>query len=447
MTWTVWEMVIAALAMAFAFISSAWVNAVSRISHARARRLAEFDPKRGGLLVNLADNPRPYLASTLLAMLLARVTSVVIAADVLVRSRVPMPAVVAIALMTFLLFQFAEIAPRSWVLQHPDQVMLLAARPVWWIGTVLRPLVSLLIGINRLFLLILPGRGMPRGPVASEEEIMSMLEVAESEDVIERQERQMISSIFEFGDTVVREVMVPRPDMVCVQADAEMSAVLDVMLDQGCTRVPVIRGDIDDVVGVAHARDVMRSLRQSSGSTRRAADVMRDAFFVPESKKVAELLRELQAAKTQMAIVVDEYGGTAGLVTMEDLLEEIVGEIADEHDREEPPVERLDDDTLRVIARLDVDELSELVDEELPNSEWDSVGGLVAGKLGRVPAQGDRVRLDGIELEVERMNGRRVSSILVHLHPQEVARPLVGPIADQVAGLAGRERPGGATGS
>jgi len=350
-------------------------------------------------------------------MLLARVSAVVLVAEVLLRSRVPAAAVVAIAVMTFVLFQVAEIAPRTWVLERPDQVMLLAARPVWWLGTALGPLVSLLIAINRVFLLILPGHGVPRGPVASEEEIMSMLEVAESEDVIERRERQMISSIFEFGDTVVREVMVPRPDMVCVDADAELSAVLDLMLEQGFTRVPVIRGDIDDVVGVAHARDVMRHLRQDADrGDRRAAGVMRQALFVPESKKVAKLLPELQSAKTQMAIVVDEYGGTAGLVTMEDLLEEIVGEIADEHDRDEPSVERIDDHTLRVIARLGVDELSELLDVDLPDAEWDSVGGLVAGMLGRVPSEGDRVRLDGIELEVERMNGRRIGKILVHEH-------------------------------
>ncbi|HLI57372.1 MAG TPA: hemolysin family protein, partial [Actinomycetota bacterium] len=408
MTWTEWEIVIAAVATAFAFFASTWVNAISRISHGRARRLVESEPKRGALLVKLAANPRPYLAGTLLAMLVARVTSVVLIADVLQRTGVPAAAVITIAVMTFVLFQFAEIAPRAWVIQHPDRVMLLAARPVWWLGTALRPLTSALIGINRLFLLILPGRGIPRGPVASEEEIMAMLEVAESEDVIEEQERQMISSIFEFGDTVVREVMVPRPDMVCVQADADLASVLDTMLAQGFTRVPVIRGDIDDVVGVAHARDVMRRLRSDGpGRPRAVADVMREAFFVPESKKVAELLRELQANKTQMAIVVDEYGGTAGLATMEDLLEEIVGEIADEHDRDETPVQHLEDGSLRVIARLGVEELSQLVNEELPDAEWDSVGGLVAGLLGRVPALGDRVRVDGIELEVERMNGRR----------------------------------------
>ena len=427
-SWTGWELVIAAAATGFAFISSAWVNAISRLTHARARRLAEQDPRRGGILARMAQNPRPFVASTLLAMLLARVAAVVLVADVLLGSSVPAPGVVAIAVMTFVLFEFAELAPRAWVLQHPDRVMLVAARPVWLLGAVLRPLASLLIGANRVFMLILPGRGMPRGPLTSEEEIMSMLEVAESEDVIERQERQMITSIFEFGDTVVREVMVPRPDMVCVDAAAPLTAVLDLMLDEGYSRLPVIRGAIDDLAGIVHARDVMQAVRAGSGRDP-ATTVMRDAFFVPELKKVAALLRELQAAKLQMAVVVDEYGGTAGLVSMEDLLEEIVGEITDEHDHEEAPVERIDDHTLLVTPRVGVEELGELLAVDLPHSDWDSVGGLVAGTLGRVPNQGDRVRLDGVELEVERMDGRRIGRILVHSLPAQAGGEVEGDSA------------------
>jgi CBS domain containing-hemolysin-like protein len=425
-----WELVAAALATGFAFFASVWVNAVSRLSHARARHLQELSPKRGAILVALANNPRSYLAATLLTMLLARVIATVLVADVVFRSGVPMAGVLTVAVMTFVLFQFAEIAPRTWVLERPDQVMLLAARPVWALGTALHPLVSLLIAVNRIFLLILPGHGVPRGPVASEEEIMSMLEVAESEDVIETQERQMISSIFEFGDTVVREVMVPRPDMICVDADDDLNAVLDVMLTKGFTRVPVIRGSIDELIGIVHARDVMAAVRaDGTRQSRHASDVMRDVMFVPEFKKTAELLRELQAGKTQMAVVVDEYGGIAGLVTMEDLLEEIVGEIVDEHDHDEPPLERLDDGSLRVIARFGVDELSELLDVELPNADWDSVGGLVVGTLGRVPSEGDRVTVHGVELEVERMNGRRIGKVLVHAQPgpAESTAPAVGP--------------------
>jgi CBS domain containing-hemolysin-like protein len=367
------------------------------------------------VLVQLARDPRPDLTSTLLVMLAARVTSTVLVTSVLVRGGVRFAAAAAIGMMTFVLFQVTEIAPRSWALERPDHVVLASARPVWVLGTALRPVASLMIRMSRLFLLILPGRGVPRGPVTSEEEIMSMVEVAESEEVIETEERQMIHSIFEFGDTVVREVMVPRPDMVCVEVDMAVPGILDVMLKHGFSRLPVIQGDIDNVVGIVYAREVMKRIRAgASGNGLRASDLMRPGLFVPESKKVAELLRELQKAKTQMAIVVDEYGGTAGLVTMEDLIEEIVGEIADEHEREEPTVERIDAATVRVNARLHIDELRHLLDLDLPNSEWDSVGGLVSGTLGRVPAEGDRIEVAGVEFLVERMKGRRVAQVMVH---------------------------------
>ncbi len=405
----------AAAAAGLSFLASAWVNGVSRLTIARARRLRDDHPKRGSLLVQIARDPRPYLTSTLLVMLAARVTSTVLVTAVLVRGGVPNAPAAAIGVMTFVLFQVTEIAPRSWALERPDHVVLASARPVWWLGMVLRPVASLMIRTSRLFLLILPGRGVPRGPVTSEEEIMSMVEVAESEEVIETEERQMIHSIFEFGDTVVREVMVPRPDMVCVEADVAVPGILDVLLEHGFSRLPVIRGDIDNVVGIVHAREVMKRIRtNSSGDGLRASDLMRPGLFIPESKKVAELLRELQKAKTQMAIVVDEYGGTAGLVTMEDLIEEIVGEIADEHEAEEPTVERIDAATVRINARLDIDELRHLLDLDLPSSEWDSVGGLVSGILGRVPSEGDRIAVGGVELLVEKMKGRRVAQVVAH---------------------------------
>ncbi|MGH2731865.1 MAG: hemolysin family protein [Actinomycetota bacterium] len=415
MTRTRWELLLAAAAAGFSFLASAWVNGISRLTIARARRLADDHPRRGSLLVQIARDPRPYLTGALLVMLTARVSATVLVTSALVRGGVRGAPVIAIAVMTFILFQVTEIAPRSWALERLDHVVLASARPVWWLGIVLRPVASLMIRMSRLFLLILPGRGVPRGPVTSEEEIMSMVEAAESEEVIETEERRMIHSIFEFGDTVVREVMAPRPDMICVEVDVGVVGILDVMLEHGFSRLPVIRGDIDNVVGIVHARQVMKRIRaSSSGKDLRASDLMRPGLFVPESKKVAELLRELQQAKTQMAIVVDEYGGTAGLVTMEDLIEEIVGEIADEHEAEEPTVDRIDSATVRVNARLQIDELRHLLDLDLPNSEWDSVGGLVSGILGRVPSEGDRVAVAGVEFLVEKMKGRRVAQVTVH---------------------------------
>ena len=414
MTMMGWQVTTLIFAVIVAFMSSAWVNAVSRLSKGRALSLQSANPKPGKLLVKIAENPPPYLTGSLLLMLVARVTATVLATVLVMRSGWPAPTIIAIVLMSFVLFQLAEVAPRTWVLERLDQVLLLSARPVFFVGSVLKPVSMFLLGMSKLFLLILPGRGLPRGPLTSEEEIKSILDVAESEEVIEAEEREMIHSIFEFGDTVVREVMVPRPDMVCVQADERLQGVLDLALKKGFSRIPVIGENIDDLRGIIFTKDVMKKLQNGAKSKAKTAeDLKREATFVPESKKVAELLREMQKTKTHMVVVVDEYGGTAGLATMEDLLEEIVGEISDEYDREEPPVEALDEGLWRVNARLDIDSLNQILGAEFPNSNWDSVGGLVGGTLGRVASDGDVIVVQGFEFEVERMKGRRIEKLLV----------------------------------
>lgn len=409
-----WRIVIAFLGLALAFVSAVWVHGVSRLTTGRAARLAQEQPKRGELLVKLAENPPPYLAVALLAMLAGRVTTVVLAASLAFRWGRLWPEVVVVVVMVVLLFQVAELAPRSWVLERPDQAMLFSARPVYFLGEALGPVASMLVKANRIFMLILPGRGLPASPLTSEEEIKSMLEVAESEEVIEAEEAEMIQSIFEFGDTVVREIMVPRPDMVCAEATMSLDEVLSLSLKHGFSRIPVIADNIDNVTGIAHIRDVIKRLHNGTRRLKKVRDVARDAYFIPESKKVIELLREMQRAKTHMAIVVDEYGGTSGLVTLEDVLEEIVGEISDEYDREEPAIEKIDDDTLRVSARLSIDELNDLLAIDLPSTDWDSVGGLVGGSLGRVAEEGDSVTVNGVEFEVEKTKGRRIEKVVVH---------------------------------
>jgi CBS domain containing-hemolysin-like protein len=415
MSWTQYQILLAVIGLALAFIASSWVNAVSRLTMARALRLEDAVPKKGVMLRQMAENPRPFLASAVLVMLIGNVSATVLVTSVIIRSDAPVPELIAIGLMMFVLFQLVELAPRSWIIERPDQVLMFAARPVYFLGRALGPVATFLVAINRVFLLILPGRGLPKGPLTSEEEIKSIIEVAESEEVIEAEEAEMIHSIFEFTDTVVREVMVPRPDMVCADADSSLEEVLDLALRNGYSRIPVIRDNIDNVVGIAYAKDVVKRLRDGSKKARKAGDVAREALFVPESKKVSELLREMQLRKTHMAIVVDEYGGTAGLVTMEDVLEEIVGEISDEYDREEPTVEKLDEQTLRVSGRLSIDELNEQLRLHLPNEEWDSVGGLVGGTLGRVAVEGDIVKVDGVGFEVEKTKGRRIEKVLVHV--------------------------------
>ncbi|MGI8426356.1 MAG: hemolysin family protein [Actinomycetota bacterium] len=414
MTGKIIQIAVAVFAIAVAFFASTWVNSMSRLSKGRAAQLAEAQPKRGKLLVHIAENPPRFLSSVLLIMLVARVTAVVLATSLIMNSGTSFPEVVAIVCMSFVLFEVAEIAPRTWVLERLDRVLLASARPTYFIGKVLRPFSGLLVAAGRLFLLILPGHGLPKGPLTSEEEIKSMLEMAEIEEVIEADERDMIHSIFEFTDTVVREVMVPRPDMICIDGQASLEQVLELTLKKGYSRIPVINETIDQVMGIVYQKDVIRKLHNGRPArNRKAADVAREATFVPESKKVADLLKEMKTAKAHMVIVVDEYGGTAGLATLEDLLEEIVGEISDEYDKEEPNVEMLDDNALRVTARFGIEQLNELLGAELPHADWDTVGGLIGGLLGRVPSEGDTVIHDGIEFEVEKMKGRRIAKILV----------------------------------
>jgi CBS domain containing-hemolysin-like protein len=419
MTVTQTQLVFAALAIIFAFVTSAWVNAMMRLTVARAELLAHDHPKKGALLVKIAGNSSVYLTSVLLVMLLLRVTATVFVTTTVLRQGWPVPELIAIAIMSIVLFELAELAPRTWVLERLDNVLLAAARPVYMLGSILGPLASILIKLGRVFLFILPGRGLPKGPLLSEEEIKSILDVAQFEEVIQADEREMIHSIFEFTDTVVREVMVPRPDMVWVDASATLDEVLDVTLKSGHSRIPVISENIDNVIGIVYQKDVIRRLHNGgrSKAVKKAADIKREAVFVPESKKVAELLRDMQQTKTHMVVVVDEYGGVAGVATMEDLLEEIVGEITDEYDRDEPTVCVVGEDAISVTARLSIEELSELLDVELPHSEWDSVGGLVGGMLGRLATPGDTVRHDGIEFEVHKMKGRRISHVLVRGAP------------------------------
>jgi CBS domain containing-hemolysin-like protein len=264
----------------------------------------------------------------------------------------------------------------------------------------------------------MPGKGLPQGPFVTEEDLRAMAEVASEEESIEEVEKELIHSIFEFGDTLVREVMVPRPDMVAAPLESGLRTVLDLMLKHGYSRIPVYRENIDDIMGVVYAKDVLRHLHAGKENVP-LENLMREAYFVPETKKVAELLREMQARRVHIAIVLDEYGSVAGLVTIEDLLEELVGEIADEYDREEPQIEPVDDKTYRVNGRLTIDEVNELLDVELPHDEWDTVAGLMYGLLGAVPTQGETVTYDNLEFTAEKVQGRRIAKVLIKRRVEE----------------------------
>ena len=405
------------------FLAAAEVG-ITRMTRVRALTLNEEGRKGSVALLRIVENPARYLNVVLLIILICHVTATTLATTIAIRHGGTAGEIIATVVLTIVIFVFAEVSPKTFAVQHTDRVALRLAPLIHAIGhaPLLHPLARALIGIANT---VIPGRGLKQGPFVTEEELRQMAEVAVEEQQIEEEEKELIHSIFEFGDTVVREVMVPRPDMVAVEANAKLSQVLTLMLKHGYSRMPVYDKSIDNIVGTVYAKDVMRRLH--NGRTRKeptAGQIARPALFVPESKKIAELLREMQQKKTHMAVVVDEFGDVAGLVTMEDLLEEIVGEIADEYDRGEPLVEPVDDNTLRVKGSMPIDELSELLGVELPDTEWDTVGGLMAGLLGKVPKRGEEVKLHGITFRAEKIKGRRIAKVLVTKDPelqQEVA--------------------------
>jgi CBS domain containing-hemolysin-like protein len=325
---------------------------------------------------------------------------------------------VASGIMVVVSYIAIGVGPRTIGRQHPERVALAAARPVSWLTAVLGPLPRLLILIGNA---LTPGRGFREGPFASEAELRDLVDLAEASRVIESRESRMIHSVFELGDTIAREVMVPRTVMVYIERYKTLRQMTSLALRSGFSRIPVIGEDLDDIVGVAYLKDVMKRVfdRHEAETTERVETVMRPSLYVPDSKPADELLREMQAQRTHVAIVVDEYGGTAGLVTIEDLLEEIVGEITDEYDDEPAEVERLSGGAVRVSSRMDIDELNEIFDVDIEDEDVETVGGLMAKHLGRVPIPGAEVVCEGLHFQAESLAGRRNKVVTVVVTPVE----------------------------
>ena len=398
-------------------------TALTRVSRIKVLQMVDEGRKGAERLAKLLDDPPRFLNVILFLLLVVQLAGASLATLLANHITHNYGWIISTFGMTFLIFVFAEAAPKTYAIQHPERVALRVTPFVSALTRVpgLQRLIRALVVIANV---VTPGEGIKRGPFVTEAEIRTMAEVAADEDAIEEEEKEMIHSIFEFGDTVVREVMVPRPDIVGVSIETPLDDVLELMLEKGFSRMPVLDDDdMNKILGLVYAKDVMRRLhkgrtaRNGRRDSKKLKDLLRKAMFVPESKKVADLLREMQAKRTHMAIVVDEYGDTDGLVTLEDLLEEIVGEIEDEYDRDEPQVKPIDDNTLLVNGRLPIDELSELLNVELPDAEWDTVGGLMAGLLGQVPTRGQEVRFDGLTFRAERVQGRRIAQVWIHKDP------------------------------
>jgi len=404
--------VVSLLIAASAYLSIA-ETALLRITRSRAQSMIDDGRWGSRHLLQLTSHPDRFMNPLKLIVLSLLLTEAAIIGAVFEHHQGFKGLVASGIVNVFVVYVLADAAPRLWALEHLEKAAQLTASPVYLLVSFwpVRLLSAASIGIANV---LLPGRASKQSQYVSENEILALADAAVEEDVIQEEERVLIEQIIEFGDTICREVMAPRPDMTTVDADATVSDALEVALGVGRSRVPVCGEGIDDIVGVAYAKDLMRADRSGRGNeviTR----AMRRAHFVPETKRIAELLPEMQARKFHLAIVIDEYGGTAGIVTLEDVLEELVGEIVDEFDREEPMMVRLPGGALRVNARMPLDEVVELLGSELPEGDWDTIGGLMFHLLGRVPVSGESAQCDGHRLRAENVSGRRIGA--VHIEP------------------------------
>ncbi len=402
-------LVILVLASAFFAGSEAALISLSRI-HARA--MVERGVKGAEAVVHLLEDRNRFLTSILIGNTLILLAADSLATWLFIRAEIPHGAIWSTAVMAVSLLLFGEIVPKTIAVANHERWAVRLA-PIldgiaWLMTPVNRAFIFVTNGIVRLFGV----SPVPRGPFVTEEDIRNIVNVGVEQNVLEEEESEMIHSIIQFGDTIVREVMKPRLDTVAVEVGSSARKALDLIIAEGYSKLPVYKETIDDVVGVLHDRELLVALANGTLANTRVRDLMRPITLVPESKRVLELLREMQRNKFSLAVVVDEYGGTAGMVTMEDLLEEIVGEIRDEHDEGEEEAIRLVSDSEAIVdAGTNIEDVNAQLNLELPHEDFETIGGLTVGLFGRLPQEGEEIQADGIRLRIERTRGKRILSV------------------------------------
>ena len=395
------------------FLSLAEMS-LSQLTKPRAAALAEKGAKSGKALVRLAAEPTMWVNPLLLTVNVCQTVQATLMGIVAGRLFGPAGVAVGVVINVMLFFVLAEAVPKTYALLNPVRGATTTARPIsllvrFW---PLRAASTVLIKLTNV---IVKGEGLKQGPFIGEQEFLGIVEAAAQESVIEHEERELIESIIEFGDTVVREIMVPRPDAMFIDSDLTITQALDKAVEDGFSRLPVLRkddDDVDDVVGIVYVKDLVIAERKGNGSTP-ITDLIREVEVVPENKLVADLMRSMQAKKFHMVMVADEYGIIVGLATLEDCLEELVGEIVDEHDDEDLSLQHLANGDYLVVGSMPISRLNDELELKVPESEYDTIGGFIFGMLGHVPVQGESVDFDGWRISAETLDGRRIQQVRI----------------------------------
>ena len=385
---------------------------LSRVSKPKAQALADSGARGGTALLGLVTHPERWVNPLLLSVNVCQTVQATLTGVVAGRLFGPAGVAIGVLLNVVVFFVFAEAVPKTYAILHSDRAALSTSR-LTALLVAFYPLRKMSQGLIGLTNIVVKGKGLEQGPFIGEQEFLGMVEAAVEDEVIEHEERALIESIIEFGDTIVREIMRPRPDIVSVNSSETLDMALDEAFEHGVSRLPVMRNDEEDnedVLGIVYAKDIMKAIRAGLGSDP-VDSLVRTAVVIPENKPVAKLMREMQRDHFHMAIVADEYGSITGLVTLEDCLEELVGEIVDEHDDEVPDVRNLPNGESLVDAGMSIEDFNEHFDVDLPDTEFDTVGGFLFGVLEHVPVVGETLEIEGWRFVIEALEGRRITEV------------------------------------
>ncbi|HEY8325871.1 MAG TPA: hemolysin family protein [Ktedonobacterales bacterium] len=401
------------VALLVAAASAAAETALTSISHIRMRNLAEEGDVKAQRIRRILEHPDTFLSTILVVSNISVITASTLATIIAVSVDFSFAEVISTVLLSIIVLIFCEITPKTAAVQNPERVARFLLRPLEFVSALLKYVVIALTGITNGLLRLFGVNAHHRGPFMTEDELRLMVEVGKEEGVLEEDEREMIHNVFDLGDTAAREVMVPRIDMVTVEADDALDDATQIIMQGGFSRIPVYDDSINDIIGVLYAKDLLRVLAGGQAPQKIRQLPLRSAYFVPESKRLDDLLHEMQRQRVHMAVVVDEYGAVVGLVTIEDVVEEIIGDIKDEYDKEEQIFEQVSDTEFLVDAKISVDDLNERIDADLPAQDYDTLGGFVYTQLDKIPAVGDVVTYKDLTITVLGTKGRRVTKVKI----------------------------------
>ncbi len=406
------QLTILIVSLVLCALASAAETAFTSISRIKLKNLVEDGDPKGIEIEHLLANPNKFLSTILIINSVAVIVASSMSTVLALRYFGSLGDLIATILISLVVLIFCEITPKTAAVQNPLRWAKIFVRPVRDAAWGLQPIVWSLGVITTALVRLMGGQVKHAGPFVTEEELRLLVTVGEEEGVLEEDETEMIHSIFEFADTTVREVMIPRIDMVTLKGDATVDEAVDLALQGGFSRIPVYKESIDDIIGVLYTKDMLKQLRENHNALP-VRDLVRPAYFVPETKKLDDLLREIQQKHVHMVLVVDEYGSVAGLVTIEDLVEEIVGDIQDEYDREEKLFEQINQHDYIFSSKISIDEFNELMDTHLDDSDYETLGGFLYAQLDKIPNVGDTATFNDLTFTVLTTRGRRITQVKV----------------------------------